>query len=155
MNWIARIVFPIMLLFISPNARALDVQVSTFSENGIVIVLTSGEVQQALRGKSRQLGREAAARLMRLVGMPQSVTGKVANLGVWPILVDKYSRDIATLARSVDRGQSLSLKYYGVDIQGLRKLWKVSAIGDMFLPGSEEGRLLIEAVNTATNADVK
>jgi hypothetical protein len=144
--WLAFTVHPIRML-------AVEVQQSTSSRNAVVILLASDETDQARRGfgSSLPLGREAAIQVLGLAGVPESISGKVAYLPVLIILAEKYARDMHRYATRTGAGSSFMLKYYGVNIDGLRQVWLASGVADELLPGGPVGSAVVEAVNEMAN----
>lgn len=141
------------VICVVPNASAVDVQESTLSPGQAVVVqFTPDEVRRGreMTGASR-LGVEVANGMLRLSGLPESVTGRVAAVGVWSVLCNKYAVDIYREANRVPDGNNLSLRYE-VDLEGVRRVWAASAVGDPLMPGSEGTGVIVDILNRLLTA---
>lgn len=135
------------------NSKAVTVEESTLTRNSVVVILTAQEVEEAKKPSgATKLGIEVAWKMIRLAGVPESVSGKVAAVGVWAVLQRKYEYDIHSAAKKLPAGNNLTLKYSGVDLEGVRKVWAASGAADHVMPGSELTKLIIDTINKLINA---
>ena len=133
--------------------RAVQVYESPLSTNAVCIHLDANEVASAQgdRLAAQALGVEVASQMILLAGVPESISGKVAAIPVWETLCIKYGSDIRKYTKSVPEGNSLTLKYRGVDLKGVRWVWQASSLGDPLVPGSELNRAVLKSINTLLN----
>jgi len=141
-------------LSIAIQAQAIDVYESPLSKNAICISLDQNEVAYAKVSKdnAQELAIEASKQLLYLAGVPESVTGKVASVYVWVGLTIKYRNAIYSYSKSVPEGNSLTLKFFDVDLEAVKRIWNVSSLGDNIIPGGELEKALIKTINTFSNA---
>ena len=153
MKTFSLLIFAINALTLT-HIRGQEVYESTLSKNSIIISLSPDEVAQARKSKdnSRKIAVRAAWKVLELTGIPESVTGKVAGLAVWDVLVLKYTSDIYKLTRNLTERQAISIKYLGVNINAVRAIWTVSEAGDELMPGSEATKQAVDVINTLINA---
>lgn len=145
----------ISFLFVIPyQAKAIEVYESPLSKNAICISLNQNEVEYAKvsKGNAQELAIEASKQLLYLAGVPESVTGKVASVYVWAGLTIKYRNAIYSYSKSVPEGNSLTLKFFDVDLEAVKRIWNVSSLGDNIIPGGELEKALIKTINTFSNA---
>ena len=144
-------------LFSWHSAFAVDVYESTLSKNAICVSLNDSEVSFAKQSRenSTVLGRETASQLLVLAGVPESVTGKVASIAVWSVLCNKYSKAIYKQSKKTSVGSNLTLKFYGVNLDAVRKIWSASSIADHAMPGGEVTKALVSTLNDFINASLK
>ena len=147
----------IILLLLWHPAYSLDVYESPLSTNAICVSLDEDEVSFAKQSLNNalELGRETATQVLLLAGVPESVTGKVASIAVWSVLCNKYSKNIYKYSKSTPEGSSLTLKYYGVNLEGVRRIWAASGLADHAMPGSELTKALISTLNEFINASLR
>jgi len=140
-----------LMFLISLNAQ--KVYLSELTENSVLVQLSADEVQTA-RGSEREaqrMGTQVAWKIIRLAGIPESITGKVAGIATWAVLCKKYGKDLYKYAKQTPDGNNLTLKYRGVNIEGVKKIWKLSETGDYILPGSEATKQIADVVNRLSN----
>ena len=142
----------IALMAITP-AYAVRVYESTLTEDAICVQLTEQEVLSVQNDarNAQYLGRRTAEELIKLAGIPESITGKVAAFTAWVPMCEKYRLDIIRVAKRIPRGNPLTLKYRGVNLEGVRALWEASAVGDFILPGGEVTKQAADAANRIIN----
>jgi hypothetical protein len=130
--------------------RSVEVYPSKLSSNKVMVRVSDEEALMVKRDLSvaNQLGREVTGKMLLLVGVPESVTGKVAAATVAAVLWGRYSNDIRDTVK--EYGQGFTLGYY-VEIEKLRALWSASAVGDPLMPGTEASKALIDIINELAN----
>ena len=146
-----------ILLLLWHPAYALDVYESTLSKNAICVSLNDSEVSFAKQSRKNStiLGRATATQVLSLAGVPESVTGKVASVAVWSVLCNKYSKAIYKYSKKTSDGSNLTLKFYGVNLEAVRKIWSASSLADHAMPGSELTKALISTLNEFINASLR
>ena len=144
------------ILLLVNMGYGLDVYESSLSKKSVVVLLSADDVARARVSYSyaNQLGAETAWRMIRLAGIPESVSGKVAGTGVWAVLTAKYGADIYYNSKNLGRGRSVSLKYR-VDLAGVRRVWSASGYADKAMPGSKGTKKIVNIVNTLINSSLK
>ena len=144
------------ILLLVNMGYGLDVYESSLSKKSVVVLLSADDVARARVSYSyaNQLGAETAWRMIRLAGIPESVSGKVAGTGVWAVLTAKYGADIYYNSKNLGRGRSVSLKYR-VDLAGVRRVWSASGYADKAMPGSKGTKKIVNIINTFINSSVK
>jgi len=144
------------ILLLVNMGYGLDVYESSLSKKSVVVLLSADDVARARvsYAYANQLGAETAWRMIRLAGIPESVSGKVAGTGVWAVLTAKYGADIYYNSKNLGRGRSVSLKYR-VDLAGVRRVWSASSYADKAMPGSKGTKKIVNIINTFINSSVK
>lgn len=141
------------ILFELPTASAVTVAESTLSKNAVVVTMTASEVKEAkTRTGSIKLGATVAKEMILLAGVPESMTGKFAAVSVWAILCAKYEGDIRDYASKTPDGNNLTLKYSGVDLDGVRRVWAATEAADHAIPGGELIKMILDTINKLANA---
>lgn len=135
---------------------AVEVYESQLSEKSVCVLLNAAEVDEARNSNelANSLGAKVAYEMIRLAGIPESITGKVASLPVWTVLCNKYSRDIARYSKGTASNSTLMLKYR-VDLDGVRAIWEVSGYADDLMPGSKSTKAVVDIVNRLINASLR
>lgn len=154
---IAGIVVGFVALMVISPAYAVRVYESTLTEDAICVQFTEQEVLsvQSDASNAQFLGRRTAEELIKLAGIPESITGKVAAFTAWVPMCEKYRLDIIRATNRTPRGNPLTLKYRGVNLEGVRALWEASAVGDFILPGGELTKQAADAANRIINLFLK
>lgn len=149
---VAALVGTSVLMLVSP-VYAVRVYESQLTENAICVQLSEQEVLSVQNDadSAQYLGRRTAEELIKLAGIPESITGKVAAFTAWVPMCEKYRLDIIRAAKKTPRGNPLTLKYRDVNLEGVRALWEASAVGDYILPGGELTNTAADAVNKIIN----
>ena len=148
------------ILLLVNMGYGLDVYESSLSKKSVVVLLSADDVARARvsYAYANQLGAETAWRMIRLAGIPESVSGKVAGTGVWAVLTAKYGADIYYNSKNLGlykgRERSVSLKYR-VDLAGVRRVWSASGYADKAMPGSKGTKKIVNIVNTLINSSLK
>lgn len=138
------------------TVKAVSVEESRLSKNSVVVRLTAQEVEKARKKTNATIyGADVARKMLRLAGVPESVSGKVAAVAVWAVLCRKYEGDIYRYAKKTPKGNNLTLKYSGVDLEGVRKVWAASGAADHVMPGGEVTKMIINTINRLLNAVLK
>ena len=147
------IIVALVLMIMSIPAFSVDVYVSTLTKDAICVRLTEQDILSVQNDAStaQYLGREIAYDLIEEAGIPESITGKVAAFVAWVPLCEKYTLDIKRVAKEIPRGSPVTLKYSGVNLNGVRKLWRASAVGDYILPGGQLTKQAADAINRIIN----
>ena len=134
------------------KADAVQVRESTLSQHAVIVVLTHQETSEVRnRENAKALGAQIATKMMKLAGIPESVTGKVAAVAVWGVLCEKYGSDTNKYAKTTPKGHQLTLKYR-INLDGIRHIWKASGYADNAMPGSGVVKTLISIVNELMNS---
>ena len=145
------VIFLLSITYCGP-AAAVRVEESTLSEKKVNVILTSGEVEQGrTRSGANVLGLDVGTKMILLAGIPESVTGKVAAIGVWSILREKYATDINRECKKAPEGNTLTLSYR-VDIEGVRSVWEASKPADLAIPGSQLTNAVVSVINELINS---
>lgn len=141
-----------LLMLVSP-VYAVRAYESTLTRNAICVQFTEQEVLSVQKDASNAqfLGRRTAEELIKLAGIPESITGKVAAFTAWVPMCEKYRLDIIRAVKGIPRGNPLTLKYRDVNLEGVRALWEASAVGDFILPGGELTKQAADAANRIIN----
>lgn len=141
------------LALAAPAAQAVSVEESSLSPGQAVVVqFTADEVTQARnRAHAASFGVQVANRMMRIAGIPESFSGKVAAVGVWTTLCGKYTDDIHREATRTPAGNNMTLRYR-VDLEGVRRVWAASGALDHVIPGGELVGLFVDILNRLLNA---
>lgn len=150
--------FTLVLITAVTPVLAVRVEESQLTEDAITVILTEREVlilQESTDRDAYRLGEQVAFKLIDLAGIPESITGKVAAFTAWVPMVEKYTRDMKQAVKDVPRGNSLTLKYQGVNLEAVRRLWNVSAAGDYIMPGGELTRKAAGTANDILNIYLK
>lgn len=158
---IRRFPLPVVAAMVSAlvvsTAYSVDAYESPLSENAVCINFSPDEVAYAKadRHNANALGVEAARQVLLLAGMPESISGKVASLPAAVTLSVRYGKDLWRVSKGAKPNSYLTLKYYNVNIEGLRRLWELSGIADEFIPSSGPGKEILNAINKLANATME
>lgn len=135
------------------NTYALSVNESRFSDNCIVVVISDEEARSCRNSRSycTRLGEDIAEEMMRVIGIPSSVTAKIAMINTQIPLAYKYRLDLERYSNQYDQG--FTLKYY-VEIDKIRELWRIAEVEDYMLPGTREFQMVTGILNDLVNASV-
>ncbi len=143
----------VLIMLLSTAIFGQEVYKSSFSNEKVNVLLTAQEIWKVKtnRNYSDILGSNVAWQMIKLSGIPESITGKVAGLAVWTILQRKYASDIERLAKTTKKCYNVTLQYK-VNLEGVRKIWELSKYGDHIMPGSESSKQIIDLVNKLINS---
>jgi len=140
----------IVLLIATQNAQALRVYESQLSSNAVMVQISDEEAKAIVDDPdvAARLASEVTIQMLEIVGIPSSITGKVAMAPVAVVLSSKYSADIYRLSKKY--GQGFTMKYH-VDLEGVRQMWDISEVGDEIIPGTPAARAVLDVINRLVN----
>lgn len=143
--------FAIFLLCLTIYSQ--EVYESRFSKNTVNIELSA---EQVMSVKSNAFNAELLASniawdMIKLSRIPESITGKVAGIGVFKVLKDKYKGDLILLCNNTEDDKNLTLSYK-VNLEGVRRVWAASGVADHATPGSEVTKAIADVINRMINS---